>query len=90
MAERPALILESRQRLAGPPPGITETVLDAGRGTAGGTSADAAFPYRYEGLRLLLASGGRLFLVPERWTAESRTTVVPYGAEVRIQLIPVR
>jgi hypothetical protein len=83
MPERPAVVLESREQLAGPPPGITESVLVAGR-----TAADGGFRYRYEGGRLLLASGGRLYLVPRHWTKESRTTVVPYDENVRVQLLP--
>ena len=39
-------------------------------------------------LRLLLESGERLFLVPGNWTAQSKTLVVPYDSDIRIQLIP--
>jgi hypothetical protein len=38
------------------------------------------YRYRYRGLRLLVASGGRLFLVPAPWRAsEGRTPVIPYN-----------
>lgn len=82
MRERPAVVLETKDPLTGPLPGVRETDLAGGR--------DAAFRYRYEGLRLLVAGGGRLFLVPEHWVATSRTTVVPYDDRVRIQLLPTR
>ena len=39
-------------------------------------------------MRLLVASGGRLFLVPERWTADSCTIVVTYDGDVGVQLVP--
>ncbi|ROO89990.1 hypothetical protein EDD29_7703 [Actinocorallia herbida] len=53
----------------------------------------ATFRYRYQNLRLLLASGGRLFLVPLTWkptdtTARLSTFVVPYDTNIRLQLIP--
>jgi hypothetical protein len=82
LTERPSVILETRHALTDPPIGIHETALGSD-----GTAQDA-FGYRYDGMRLLLASGGRLFLVPERWTKESRTMVVAYDGEVRVQLVP--
>jgi hypothetical protein len=82
MSERPELILETKDRLADLSPGIVETIRTPGRAAKDGTS----FRYRYRGLRLLLAAGGRLFLVPEHWTAESRTLIIPYDANIRIQL----
>ncbi|MFL6130754.1 MAG: hypothetical protein ACJ73E_17030 [Mycobacteriales bacterium] len=82
MRDRPAVILETKDPLTGPLPGVTETDL-AGR-------KDETYRYRYEGLRLLVAAGGRLFLVPERWVAASRTAVVPYDDGVRMQLAPTR
>jgi hypothetical protein len=82
LTERPSVILETRHALTDPPIGIHETALGSD-----GTAQDA-FGYRYDGMRLLLASGGRLFLVPERWTKESRTMVVAYDGDVRVQLVP--
>ena len=84
MQERPAIILVTRDRLPDRPGGISETVPPAD------ITADPPEParYRYEGLRLLLASGGRLYLVPQEWTADSWTTVVMYDENVRIQLVP--
>lgn len=85
MPERPAVILETKEPLTGLPDGITATLLPDG-----GTAETATFCCRYDNMRLLLASGGRLFLVPQDWTATSRTVVVPYDSDVRIQLMPTR
>ncbi|TYK45085.1 hypothetical protein [Actinomadura decatromicini] len=46
------------------------------------------FRYEYRDLRLLLESNGRLFLIPAHWTAGSSTVIVPYDANVQVQLIP--
>lgn len=49
---------------------------------------DPASAYRYRGFRLLLASGGRLFLVSGTWTlGRDQTIVVPYDNGIRIQLV---
>ncbi|TDD35876.1 hypothetical protein E1287_12895 [Actinomadura sp. KC06] len=55
----------------------------------------AAYRHRYQNLRLLLASGDRLFLIPLTWkptdsTARISTFVIPYDENVRLQLIPQR
>jgi hypothetical protein len=79
LPEQPEVVLDSGERLTDIPAGVTESPLPARQST---------FRYRYRGLRLLLASGDRLFLVPQHWTAKGRTLVVPYDGHVRIQLIP--
>jgi hypothetical protein len=38
--------------------------------------ADSAFRYSYSGLRLLVRSGGRYFLLPDDWSQKSGTTIV--------------
>ncbi|GAB2848705.1 hypothetical protein GCM10022221_55090 [Actinocorallia aurea] len=53
----------------------------------------AAFRYRYQNLRLLLASGDRLFLIPLTWKPTDKsvrlsTFVIPYDTNIRLQLIP--
>jgi hypothetical protein len=79
LPRRPEVILNTTQRLTDLPAGVTETTL------AGDPSV-----YHYRGFRLLLSSGGRLFLVPERWTAASYTTVVPAEDALSVQLVPQR
>ncbi|WP_433462128.1 hypothetical protein [Spirillospora sp. CA-128828] len=83
--KRPEVVLYSKEPLHDVPP---ETMYaDFG--------AKVPFRYRYRNLRLLLASGGRLFLVPLTWkphdsTARISTFVVPYDGNIRLQLIPQR
>ncbi|MCY1139786.1 hypothetical protein OWR29_17430 [Actinoplanes sp. Pm04-4] len=73
----PEVVLDTREQLIDVPAGITEAPLPG-----------KEFRYRYRGLRLLLAAGDRLFLTPAHWTTESRTLVVPYDDQVRLQLDP--
>jgi hypothetical protein len=80
LPEQPEVVLDTGERLTDVPAKVTESPLPA--------TQEAAYRYRYRGLRLLLASGGRLFLVPQPWTRQGRTLVVPYDGDVRIQLIP--
>ncbi|MEV0667418.1 hypothetical protein ACIBI3_37685 [Actinomadura luteofluorescens] len=81
--KRPEVVLYSKEPLHDVPP---ETMYaDFG--------AKVPFRHRYRNLRLLLASGGRLFLVPLTWkphdsTARISTFVVPYDGNIRLQLIP--
>ena len=80
LKKKPEVVLELRERLQDVPPGVTEINL--------GRASDEDFRYRYRNLRLLIESGGRLFLIPAHWTREGRTIIVPYDSSVRIQLIP--
>ncbi|BBH69806.1 hypothetical protein ACTI_64910 [Actinoplanes sp. OR16] len=74
------VVLDMRDPLVDLPDGVTEERLPA--------AGEDAPRFRYRGLRLVLESGGRLFLVPERWTRNGRTLVVAYDGSVRLQLIP--
>lgn len=79
LPRRPEVVLDTTDPLDFPA-GVTETQLPADAGD---------FRYRYRGLRLLVESGGRLFLVPAVWDQDlSRAVVVEYGESVRLQLIP--
>ncbi|MER6001429.1 hypothetical protein ABT120_22880 [Nonomuraea angiospora] len=63
------------------PPGITHIRLKT-------TGKDPSYAHRYRGFRLLLASGGRLFLVNPEWKlGRDQTIVVPYDNGIRVQLI---
>lgn len=74
---RPELVLDTTEPLDAPP-GVTQTPITAG-----------PYKFRYEGLRLLVESDGRLFLVPAHWKrGTSRTLVVDYSSDIRIQLVP--
>lgn len=80
LENRPQVLLETRERLLNLPPEVVEIKLRP--------VEDTAFRYRYSDLRLLVESGGMLFLVPKNWTSESRTIIVPYNDAVGIQLAP--
>ena len=81
LVKRAEVILDLKEPLQGTPSGVTHTLLSA-------TGKDPSFAHRYRGFRLLLASGGRLFLVSPDWTlGRDQTIVVPYDNSIRIQLI---
>ncbi|GAA2402505.1 hypothetical protein [Nonomuraea africana] len=74
---RPQVFLQTAEPLADPPPGVSHTALPAG----------GKFKHRYTGLRLLVESGGHLFLVPAPWQrGVSRTVVLANSGDVRLQL----
>lgn len=51
--------------------------------------ADAAYRYRYDGLKLLLRSGDQYILVPANWTAADGTTfVLPKTDALRLEFTP--
>ena len=64
---RPQAVVYSRARLQITGPGVTLSELDA---------SDAAFAYRYSGLRPLIHAGGRWFLLPAGWTHDNGATVI--------------
>ncbi len=83
LPDDPEVVLETADRLLDLPPSVaaTEAVLMPAEGEI--------YRYRYRGLRLLVESGGRLFLVPAPWRpGESRTLVIAFNDRVRIQLVP--
>jgi hypothetical protein len=64
---RPQAVVYSRARLQITGPGVTLSTLDA---------TDAAFAYRYSGLRPLINADGRWFLLPAGWTPDNGATVI--------------
>jgi hypothetical protein len=75
--ERPAVILDTKERLYLPTTTVVERVLPPG--------TDQAFHYRYRNLRLLIQGKDRLFLVPSPWSPGDPTLAVPLDGEVRVQ-----
>jgi hypothetical protein len=73
----PSVTLDTRERLFLTEPGIGEAMLPP--------SAGQTFHYRYWGLRLLIEGQGRMFLVPDRWSASDSTLIVPLNDSVRVQ-----
>jgi hypothetical protein len=79
---RPGVIIYTRNRLFLAAPGITEEELPrVGR----------AYRYRYTGLRLLIESGSRFFLLPTDWNPQNGSVIVlPDNDTVRLELVPGR
>jgi hypothetical protein len=73
----PSVILDTRERLFLTDPGIGEATLPPSEGQT--------FHYRYWGLRLLIESQDRMFLVPDRWSANDSTLIVLLNDSVRVQ-----
>jgi hypothetical protein len=74
----PSVILDTKERLfLRDGPIIEETILPYSEGQT--------FHYRYRGLRLLIESQNRMFLVPDEWSASDSTLIVPLDGSVRVQ-----
>jgi len=80
VAERPAslpgVVVFAPQQLHLEGPGIRETTLPGD---------EARYRYRYDGLRLLLRSNERYFLLPEQWRAGDRAVVLLDEPSVRVE-----
>lgn len=77
LASRPRVVLDTQERLYLAHPGIAETALPRDEAQR--------FRYRYQGLRLLVAAGGRLLLVPDGWQRGDGVLVIPDDDAVRAQ-----
>jgi hypothetical protein len=83
LPDAPEVVLETADRLLDLPLGVaaTETMLMPADGEI--------FRYRYRGLRLLVESGGRLFLVPSPWEVDgSMTLAIAFDDRSRVRLVP--
>lgn len=77
LSTRPSAVVFSRERLHLSAPGVTETRL---------AGAESAYGYRYDGLRLLVRSGGNYFLLPDEWSRENGVAVLlPDTDDVRLE-----
>lgn len=86
----PAVVLDTKEKLAPGNAAISVSELDVDRG-ADGTVAGDPFRYRYQGLRLLVRGGDFLFLVPDQWSKNASTLVIPIdpdGFRVRFRFLP--
>jgi len=79
-AERPAVVLDTKERLYLTTNAVREVVLPTGPGAQD-------FHYRYRNLRLLIQGKDRLFLVPSPWSRGDATLVLPLDDAVRIQFV---
>jgi hypothetical protein len=80
----PAVVLDTRERLAPGNAAITVTMLQRETDDEGAV-APGQFAFRYHGLRLLVRGGDQLFLVPDTWSKDASTLVVPFGDDVRLR-----
>ncbi|WP_244296458.1 hypothetical protein [Paenarthrobacter nitroguajacolicus] len=72
----PTAVVYSKERLAVSAPNVHEE----------STGTEAAPLYRYTGLRLLVVSGGRIFLLNDGWSlAQGRVVVLPDNGTVRVE-----
>lgn len=79
---RPDVTVYSAKRLHLEGPTIRETVL-------GGP--DAAYRFRYSGLRLVVRSGGKWLLLPAGWTPGNReAALLPDTDDLRVEFTPGR
>lgn len=79
LPRRPAVVLDTPERLFLASDRVEETALSDEQG--------AAFRYRYRNLRLLAASQGRLYLAPDDWRRGAGTVVVLQADQVRMQFL---
>ncbi len=81
LPSQPAVVLYSQHNLDLPPTGITETRC---------ASADADYRYRYDGLVLVLESGGKYLLLPRQWTPDGRSAAIllTQGDAIRLEFYP--
>ncbi|UVJ41465.1 hypothetical protein [Arthrobacter sp. CJ23] len=78
----PTAVVYSKERLAVTAPNVREENV-RGEEAAGSTAQPL---YRYTGLRLLLVSGGRIFLLNDGWTLkQGRVVVLPDDDSVRVE-----
>jgi hypothetical protein len=85
----PAVVLDTRERLYPGNDDITFQQLGDEASTEAPAAGEPTFGYRYFGLRLLAQGGGRLYLVPDAWSPDASTIVVPYDdVRVRFRFVP--
>ncbi|GAB2837952.1 hypothetical protein ACFQ0P_13550 [Microbacterium insulae] len=85
----PAVVLDTKERLYPGNDAITSRDLGEPADVPAEGERGPVFGYRYFGLRLLAQGGGRLYLVPDEWSADASTIVVPYDdVRVRFRFLP--
>jgi hypothetical protein len=77
--DRPAVVLDTKERLYLSLPGVTETALPEG--------PEQSFRYRYRGLYLLVEGGGKIYLVSPEQGGTAGTLAIPFGDDVRVLFV---
>jgi hypothetical protein len=86
LAALPGVVVHSDRQLHLSAAGVEEEVLPAETGDTGEPGADR---YRYHGLRLLIRSDGRYFLIPASWSRTSGAVVVlPDDERIQLEFFP--
>jgi hypothetical protein len=82
LSSRPAVVVFSRQALGIDAQGVTVTRI---------TEPESAYRFRYSGLRLLIRSGGKFFLLPNGWSRAQGVAIVLADTEdIRLEFSPGR
>jgi hypothetical protein len=77
LAYEPTVVLFSAQSLSLTAPGVTEVAC---------ANHDAAYRFRYDGLKLVLRSGDQYVFLPAAWTpAGGAAIVIPRSPSVRLE-----
>jgi hypothetical protein len=80
LSSRPSVVVFSKERLNLSAPAVEETAL---------AGSESSFRFSYSGLRLLIRSGGKYFLLPDGWTRDTGVAVVlPDTDELRFEFAP--
>jgi hypothetical protein len=78
----PDVVLYSERSLSLVAPGVRETRCQ---------DAQAAYRFRYDGLKLVLESGGEYFFLPTGWTRASGAAILlPQDSSIRLEFSPAR
>jgi hypothetical protein len=82
MSSYPNVVLYSERSLSLVAPGVRETRC---------REAQAAYRFRYAGLKLVLESGGQYFFLPAGWTRASGAAILlPQDNSIRLEFSPAR
>ncbi|MCD2196175.1 hypothetical protein LQ327_22640 [Actinomycetospora endophytica] len=84
LASSPDVVLYSTTDLGVELPGVTQTLCT----TPAGPESTSAFRFRYEGLKLVLQSGGYYLFLPDGWTSTHGTAVVVPQSGLRLEFSP--
>ena len=80
LADEPSVWLYSAQRLAVGAQGVREVACG---------EADAAYRFRYDGLKLVMQAGDQYIFLPEGWSRDGGSAVLlPRGDSIRLEFSP--
>jgi hypothetical protein len=78
----PSVVIYSERSLSLYAPGVREVRCK---------DTQAAYRFRYDGLKLMLESGGQYVFIPAEWTpAEGVAILLPQTSSLRLEFFPAR